>query len=127
MHAEFRSHTSLNVSTSQLRFEIGDAKDTPRAAIEFAAAARTYQGGEVLLTVDPIRTIHSPQGGPSANLGIGYEGEGGISGTLSEAGPHVVGRWVGSGMRPGRVLFALHGADAPGVYLLSLKFVLSAP
>jgi len=127
MRAVFNSHTSLRVSSSQLRFEVPDTLATPRAFIEFSAAARTYTGAQVVLTVEAVGSVQPPAGGPSADLVVGYEGEGENAGTLSEAGPHVAGRWTGSGVRQGRVMFTLLGATAPGTYLLPLKFVLSAP
>lgn len=127
MRAEFRSHTSLRVSSSEVHFDVAGTLDTSRTSIDFSAAARTHRGGEVVLTVEPVGTVQSPESGPSATLIVGYEGEGGRSGTLSEGGPHVVGRWMESGLREGRILFTLQGATVPGVYSLSLKFVLSTP
>jgi hypothetical protein len=127
LRAEFKSHTSLRVSSSQLRFEIADTLDIPRVAIEFSAAARTYRDGEVALTVEPVGSLQGPDSGPPADLMVQYDAEGGRAGSLSDAAPHVVGQWVGGGVREGRVWFTLRGARAPGVYVLALKFALSAP
>jgi len=127
MRAVFNSYTSLRVSSSQLRFEVPDTLAAPRVFIEFSGAARTRTGAQVVLSVEAVGAIQPPAGGPSADLVVGYEGEGENAGTLSEAGPHVAGRWTGSGVRQGRVLFTLVGATVPGTYLLPLKFVLSAP
>ena len=127
VRADFSRHTSLHVSTSQLVFRVDRPGGIPRAIVDFTAAARTRRDGEVLLTVEPVGTMQMPEGGVAPNLVVAYEGEGGCLGALSGAGPHVVARWAGSGMRPGRVLFALLGAHRPGVYSLSVKFVLTAP
>ncbi len=128
IRADFSSYTSLRVSSSQLRFDVADPLTNPTATVEFTAAARTVRGGEVLLSVEPVGGVQSPESGPAAqDVTVRYEGEGGNSGTLSQAGPHVVGRWIGSNVRQGRVSFTLRGAQAAGVYSLSVKFVLSAP
>lgn len=127
MSAEVQNHTSLRVSSSEVHFDVAGTLDTSRTSIDFSAAARTHGGGEIVLTVESLGTVQSPESGPSASLIVGYEGEGGRSGTLSEGGPHVVRRWMESGLREGRILFTLQGATVPGVYSLSLKFVLSAP
>jgi hypothetical protein len=127
MRVEFRNQTALHVSTSQLRFDVSRPNDTSAASIEFTAAARTRRDGDVLLTVQPVGDMQAPDGASSAGLVVGYQGEGHNSGTLADSGPHVVGAWMGSGVRPGRVMFTLLGAHTPGVYSMSLKFVLSAP
>jgi len=125
--AVFQSHTSLRVSASELRFDITDPASVPSVSIDFSAAARTYRNGDVVLTVEAAGSIDAPVGGPSADLAVGYRGDGDNAGTLSEAGPHVAGRWTGSGVRQGRVSFTLRGATVPGTYSLPLRFVLSAP
>ena len=124
--ADFKSHTSLRVSSSELRFDVAAPDETPRATIDFTASGRTYSGGEVLLTVEPAGGLQSPEGGPASAGSVAFEGAAGTSGTLSP-GPHVVGHWMGSGVRSGAVSFTLRGAQAPGVYVQSLKFVLSTP
>jgi hypothetical protein len=49
-----------------------------------------------------------------------------MAGTLAGAGAVVAGRWVGSGLRTGRLVFSLRAASG-GTYTLPLRFVLSAP
>jgi hypothetical protein len=128
IRADFGSHTSLRVSSSQVQFDVADPLTPPTSVIDFTAAARTVRGGEVLLTAEPLGGVQAPGSGPAAqDLTVLYEGEGGNSGVVSQAGPHVVGRWIGSDVRKGRVSFTLRGAQAAGVYSLSVKFVLSAP
>ncbi len=120
------SATRLRVSSSVLTFEVSDPASPPTVPVEFSAGARTYQGGEVLLTVEPSGTLETPNGRPSQKVAIGYQGEG-QAGTLAAGGPSTAGRWVGSGLREGRLLFTLRGAVAPGTYSLPVKFVLSTP
>jgi hypothetical protein len=129
IQANFSSRTSLRVSSSHVQFEVADPLVSPTFVIDFTAAARTIRGGEVQLTVEPIGSVQTAdRGGPAApDLTVLYEGEAGNSGTLSQAGPHVVGRWIGSNARQGRVWFTLCGAQAAGVYTMAVKFVLSAP
>lgn len=128
IRANLENRTSLRVSSSQLRFEVVDPLSAPTAVVDFTAMARTIRDGKVLLTVEPIGSIEAPQGGPaSPDVTVLYQAEGGNSGALSQAGPHVAQVWIGSGVREGRVSFSLRGAQAAGVYVLSLKFVLSAP
>jgi hypothetical protein len=127
IRAEINRHTSLRVSSSELRFDVTSPDDTPATVVDFTAGARTYRGGHVVLTVEPDGAMESPQRGPAADAVVVYQGEGGNIGTLSAGGPQVVARWIGSEVRSGRVSFALHGARIPGTYSLSLKFVLSTP
>jgi hypothetical protein len=122
-----QNHTSLRVSVSEARFDVTNPMSIPTVSIDFSAAARTHKDGDVVLTVEAAGSIDAPAGGPSADLAVGYVGEGDNAGTLSDAGPHVAGRWSGSGLREGRVSFTLRGATAAGTYLLPLRFVLSAP
>ena len=128
IRADFGSRTSLHVSSSLVQFEVADSVTRQTKVIHFSAAARTIREGEVLLTLEPVGGVQAPERGPAAqDLSVLYEGEGGNSGTASDAGRHVVGRWTGSGVRGGQVSFTLRGAETPGVYSLSVKFVLSAP
>ena len=127
LQAVFGRHTSLHVSASELRFEVTNSTSAPTVSVDFSAAARTSTGGDVVLTVEAAGRIEAPAGGPSADLAVGYRGDGENAGTLSGAGPHVAGRWTGSGLREGRVSFTLRGATGSGTYSLPLRFVLSAP
>ncbi len=120
------SHTDLRVSTSELRFEVIDRTNPPEIPVDYSAAARTRQDGEVVLTVESLG-VRTSENVPAPGLVVAYGGVGLKEGTLAVAGPRVVGTWTGSGVRPGRVIFSLLGATKPGVYLLSLKFNLSAP
>lgn len=126
MHVEVKTHTALQVSTSELHFDLIDEAGTPQVAVEYSAAARTRMGGPVVLTVEPLGELRTA-GNTPVGLVVAYQGEGQMGGTLTEGKRHVVASWTGSGIRPGRVVFRLLGASKPGVYSLSLKFGLSAP
>jgi hypothetical protein len=126
--ARFESRTSLKVSDRVLRFEVESPAQAATAAIEFDAGARTRAGGEVVLTVESVRATHGPGGAGDADTSLEFagEGDGALSGSLAPSAPAVAGRWVGSGKRTGRLVFALR-ASAPGHYTLPVRFVLSAP
>ena len=124
--ASFTSKTSLRVSTELLRFEVTDS-GAASVAVDFAAGARTRAGGEVVLTVEPVRALEGPGGAADVETAVSFDGvgEGTHSGALASA-PSVAGRWSGSGLRTGRLQFSLH-SNVAGTYTLPVRFVLSAP
>jgi hypothetical protein len=124
--AQFSSRTSLRVSTELLRFDVPNTGETATAAVDFSAAARTHSGSDVVLSVEPVNGVGGPHGAAASSLNFVGEGEGTSSGTLCDASATVAGRWVGSGLRTGRLVFSLR-ATASGTYTLPLRFVLSAP
>ncbi len=119
------SRTSLRVSTSELRFEALDSASAPTVVVDFTAAARTRADGEVVLTVERSARGGRAMGNVPDEAIVSFEGEGGSAGALDASGPRVVGTWKGSGVRQGRLLFTLHGAPAPGIYVVAVKFALS--
>jgi hypothetical protein len=126
--AQFSSRTSLRVSTEVLRFEVTPAGGPATAAVDFSAGVRTQSGAEVMLSVER-RSADGAGGGTDAATPITFAGQG--SGTLdgsldSTSARAVAGRWTGSGLRHGRLVFALH-AGAPGAHTVPVRFVLSAP
>ena len=125
--ATFASRTSLKVSSQLLQFEVAESGEAV-AAIDFSAGARTQAGAEVMLTVEPARAVEGPGGAADVDTAVTFagEGEGTRSGALIAHAPAVAGRWNGSGLRTGRMGFALRSA-APGRYSLPVRFVLSAP
>jgi hypothetical protein len=125
--ATVASRMSLKVSTQLLQFEVADGGEAV-AAIDFSAGARTQTGGEVVLTVEPMRATEGPGGAADVETSVTFagEGEGTRSGSLIANAPAVAGRWNGSGLRTGRMVFALRSA-APGSYSLPVRFVLSTP
>lgn len=126
--ARFSTRMSLKVSTELLRFDVTGPGQAPEAIVEFSAAARTAQGGEVLLTVEPAAPLNGPGGASDVETALTFSGLGDGLGTgeLLRSAPTVAGRWVGSGLRKGRLVFTLR-ASVAGVYSQSVRFVVSAP
>ena len=115
--AQFATRTSLQISTSVLRFVVPEAGQSAEATVEFTAAARTRQGGEVVLTVEPIRAA-----GKSLQVSLG-------AGSATQplgGGPCVAERWTGSGRRTGQLTFVLNDAPA-GTHAVPVQVVLSTP
>jgi hypothetical protein len=126
--AQFSSRTSLKVSSQLLHFDVSDPDRAALAVIDFSAAARTRQAGEVVLTVEGIGSLDGPGGAADVETSLTFSGEGAgvVPGDLHGTAPSVAGRWIGSGLRTGRLTFALR-ASAAGTYSLPVRFVLSAP
>lgn len=124
--AQFSSRTSLRVSTDLLQFDVAAPNQPATAGVDFSAGARTHSGGEVLLSIEQLGGIAGPGGASDVESSVSFAGEG--DGTLDGAlvGTAVAGRWTGSGLRQGRLVFALR-AGASGNYLLPVRFILSAP
>jgi hypothetical protein len=112
------ARTSLTVSTDQLRFD-SLADGGAEADVEFCAAARVASGSDVVLTVQPL----GPFDGVVTFSG---SGDGALAGTLSTAAPAAAGRWHGSGLRRGRLVFRVADA-AHASASVPVRFVLSAP
>ena len=127
-NARIGSRTSLTVSSEQLRFDLSDANQPAVATVDFVAGARTQPGGEVVLTVETVRSLEGPGGAADvdASISLAGSGEGTLDGATLSSGPVVAGRWTGSGRRSGRLSFTLRAA-APGTYTLPVRFILSAP
>jgi hypothetical protein len=131
--ALIRSSTSLRVSDHLLAVAPrpnGYEGPVLAGSIEFRAAARTASDGEVILTVEPLAPIDSLAGGAGAgSTTIDYEGigEGAQSGALRADEPGTVARWVGPGLRSGRIVFTVRGPVAPHGATLPLRFLLAAP
>ena len=127
VNARFASRTSLKVSAEVLRFDVVDPAKPATVTVDFSAAARTLTGGEVVLLFEMLRAIEGPEGRPDveAALTLAGEGEGAISRAVVAA-PQVARRWMDSGLRTGRLIFALR-ARAVGTYTVPMDFTLSAP
>jgi hypothetical protein len=126
--AQFSSRTSLKVSTDLLHFEVAEPGQRATATVDFAAGARTQAGAEVLLSIEQLHAVQGPGGASDLESSVSFAGEGAgtLAGALIAAGPAVAGRWIGSGLRQGRLVFALR-AGASGNYMLPVRFILSAP
>lgn len=131
--ATVRTHTALRLSDDVLTIAPRVTRDggpSSAGTIEFRAAARTASDGEVIMTVEPSAPIASLSGGAgdtATRIAFEGRGDGAQSGTLSDARPEVVARWVGSGVRTGRLTFTLRGAVPPQGGTLPLRFLLTAP
>jgi len=125
--ARFDSRVSLKVSTEILRFDVAEADGAATTTVDFSAAARTTSGAEVVLAIEPLRTIGGPGGPVDVEPPVTFsgEGEGTLAGSIVSDAITPAARWSGSGLRSGRILFTLRGA--PGIYTLAVRFVLSAP
>jgi hypothetical protein len=125
--ATFAPRTALRVSTQVLRFEVPAGETEGTASVDFSAGARVAPGAEVVLTVEPLRSVEGPGGAGDVETVVGFSGEGAgtQSGTLRMT-PAVAARWSGGGLREGRLVFTLR-ADAPGVYTVPVRFQLSIP
>jgi hypothetical protein len=123
--AQFGSRTALKVSTELLRFDVTTAEQPAVAVVEFSAAARTRESGEVVLTVERAGALIGPGGAADVetSLWVSMPGDGG---SLDPSAQVVAGRWVGSGKRAGQLAFRLRSA-VPGMYSVPVRFVLSAP
>jgi hypothetical protein len=82
----------------------------------------------VVLSVEPLRAFDGPGGAADVVTAVSFSGvgEGTTSGALVQSQPSIAGRWTGSGLRTGTLVFVLRAA-APGTYLLPVRFVLSTP
>ena len=122
--ATFSSRTTLQVSSDLLTFDVTSA-DTPAiASVDFLAAARTHADGPVVLSIDPLREAGFETA--VASLAFNGDGAGTTSGSVSSHVPTVAGQWIGSGVRRGRLVFALRSSTC-GTHIVPIRFVLSAP
>jgi hypothetical protein len=112
------ARTSLTVSTDQLRFDPlpdGGAE----ADVDFCAAARIASGSDIVLTVQPLTPVDGV-------VTFSGSGDGTRAGTLSAVAPATAGRWHGSGLRRGHLVFRVRDA-AHAALSVPVRFVLSAP
>ena len=122
--ATFSSRTTLQVSSDLLTFDVTSAQTPATASVDFLAAARTHAGGPVVLSIEPVRDAASESA--AASLAFNGDGAGTTSGSVSALAPTVAGQWIGSGVRRGRLLFALRSSTL-GTHIVPIRFVLSAP
>jgi len=122
------TRTSLKVSTEVLRFDVVQPGEVATATLDFTAGARMPASSDVVLTVEPLRGVEGTGGAADAESTLSFTGEGAgvLAGSVAMSQGTVVGRWQGSGVREGRVIFRLR-ANAAGTYSLPVRFVLSTP
>ena len=126
--ADITTRTSLQVSTDTLEFDLAEGALDALAVVTYRAGARTREGGEVLLTVEPAGGVRGPGGAADVetHLAIAVAAGDVLAGGALGAAPRVAGRWSGSGLRSGAIVFRLQGS-ASGHYSVPVRFVLSAP
>ena len=126
--AQFNSRTSLTVSTHRLQFDLAAPGQPATASVDFSAGARTRTGGDVVLSVEPETGVEGPGGAADVESSMTFTGEGdaSLTGEVRPTGASIAGRWTGSGLRTGRLVFALR-ASASGTYTVPMRFVLSTP
>jgi hypothetical protein len=128
VNVQVAARTSLKVSRELLQFDVAEPGHPSTAAIEFSAGARTPSDALVLLTVEPFGAIDGPDGAACADavLDVAADGDGIHAAPIAGASSTVIGRWHGSGLRQGRLVFTLH-ARATGSYTVPIRLVLSTP
>jgi hypothetical protein len=78
--AQFSSRTSLKVSTELLRFDVMAPGQAAAAAVDFSAGARTHSGSEVMLSVEPLRSLDGPGGAAESSVSFAGEGDATLGG-----------------------------------------------
>ena len=128
VNVRLATRTSLKVSSQTLHFEVTRPGGLATAALDFTAGARMPAGSDVVLSVEPMRAIDGPGDAADAESDLSFtgEGQGLLAGPIAAAESTVVGRWQGSGLREGRVIFTLR-ANAAGTYAVPVRVVLSTP
>ena len=120
------TRTALKVSSDRLQFDVPGMGGAATASIAFTAGARMPAGCDVVLTVEPLEPMDGSAGVRDADISFTGEGPGMLAGSIAAGRSTVVGRWQGSGVREGRVVFTLRAA-AGGSYSLPIRVVLSTP
>ena len=128
VNVQVATRTSLKVSSELLQFDVTQPGGVATAAIDFTAGSRVAAGSDVVLTVEPLRAAEGPGGAADVETALSFtgEGQGLMAGRLAASQAAVIGRWNGSGLREGRIVFTLR-ADAAGSYSMPVRFVLSTP
>jgi hypothetical protein len=124
VNANFSTRTSLKVSSQMLQFSVPSGDETARVEVDFTAAARTRAGGEVILLVESFGPLDDGSAG-SADVTFTGEGPGTGRGAIAVDSATPVARWIGSGLRTGRLTFTLRAVA--GRYTVPVRFLLAAP
>jgi hypothetical protein len=115
--ATFQPRVSLQVSSRVLQFDVTDTTVPARATVEFTAGARAASSGEVRLVVDALQDV------PGVLMIVG--GSDGVAiGELQPETPTIAARWIGGGLRSGRLTLALR-ALTPGRYSVPVSLHLA--
>ncbi len=112
--ATFAPRSSVYPSTRVLTFHVTGA--SAEASMDFTAGARVPSGTRVAVIAEVDATL------PGA-LSIVAGPDGTVTGPIPSTAPTVVGSWLGSGRRTGRLTFRLD--TAPGVYTVPVNLRLT--
>ena len=126
--AQVSGRTSFKVSTDILTFDVATSSEAATSAVDFSAGVRTHAGADVVLSVEQRCRLTGPGGATGDESAVSFtgQGEGTLDGVLATDSLTVAGRWTGSGLRQGRLVFMMR-AGASGAYTLPVHFSLSAP
>jgi hypothetical protein len=124
VNANFSTRTSLKVSSQVLQFAVPSGDETSRVEVDFTAAARTRAGGEVILLVESFGPLDDGSAG-ATEVRFAGQGQGASGGMLAVNAATPVARWIGSGLRTGRVTFTMRAVA--GLYTVPVRFLLAAP
>jgi hypothetical protein len=122
VRADLATRTSLKVSAQTLQFEVSGPEELPVVEIEFSAGARTRMGGEVLLTAELIDAVACLD---HRRVTVTGAGAGTIAAALTVGTAIPVARWIGSGLRTGRLTFTVPTPST--ACAVPVRFVLSTP
>jgi hypothetical protein len=126
--ATIAPRTSLRVSAQVLEFRIDPGATEGLATIDFTAAARALPESDVVMHVKADGGLTGPGGAADVDAEVAFTGDGAgaLSGTLQLSEATAAARWIGGGVRTGRVVFKLR-ASTPGDYRLPVRFAISVP
>jgi hypothetical protein len=125
--AQLSSRTSLRVSNDVLQFEVLYPTQPVVVSVGFVAGARTTDRSPVLLLFEMVEAVRGIDGVHHGDATLTLMNEdGGVITELKPGTPATARRWVGSGQRAGRLLFALR-AETAGRYRVPMRLTLTAP
>jgi hypothetical protein len=95
-----------------LQFHVTEVDRPAEASIPFVAGARAHSESEVVVLIEPVSLA------PGVTLSI-VGGNDLVPGIVSADLPTPAARWVGSGLRTGRLQFQLRAT--PGTYVVPIR------
>jgi hypothetical protein len=115
----------LRVSAEHAVFTLLPGQQAATATVDYSAFARTENGAQVVLLIEPLAAAEEPGGAADVETALSFQREGALSG-LVPGTPTVAGRWTGSGSRHGRIALTLR-AEIPGTYVVPVRLSLVTP
>jgi hypothetical protein len=104
---------AVQVSTQLLHFHVTSPDEEAVATLDFVVGARAQSDSEVRLILEPVLS----------SMTFAGEGDGTLSGTASTDEETTAARWIGGGLRTGRLRFTLRAA--PGTYTVPVRLAVS--